>query len=163
MNHPKITYFRGKLYAANSLLEIFERRFEIDEDQNPRLVYYWILDIERMAREIGMRFYSRRGRMTLIGLLYRYRLWLRENVYSKSLLSLNDLLDSNGFLKPQKINDETIDIEELIGQIAQETRVLKSLIQDYYLKEAQLIEEFKQDARERIKRLTSTWTSSNTA
>jgi hypothetical protein len=86
-------FFRDRVLAANELLDLSDKRVELDEGSDAKAIYYWIVNIERAGRQIGMRYYSRRGKKTLIGVLYAVRLWLRANVYepSKCILLLPSL------------------------------------------------------------------------
>ena len=148
-------YFQEKLIAADSVLDLITKRFTIGSGDGPERIYYWLIEVEREAKRIGMSFYSRRGRKTLIGHLQTNRLWLRSKVYEFSVLTLSDLLDSNGRLIPQHANDRVIDFEHLLDDIARETVILRDVIQEFNEKEARLIREFKRVASEKIGRIAN--------
>lgn len=154
-------YIQNKLRAAIELLDLVDKRFEPKASDDAKLIYYWILDIERKAKQIGMKFYSHQGKSTLIGILKKGRLWLRSNVYESPIFSASDLLNSNNRLKPQKIENRFIDFEKLIDDIACETKELRKLFQDYAAKEKRLIEEMEQLARDKVKRVAVEHTSIN--
>lgn len=146
-------YLTAKRASADEILALIEERFSLEKDRDARQIYYWILDIERSADALGRSYYSRRGRLTLIGFLYSARVWLRARVYSASVLTVDDLLDSSGRLKPQKIGGQTVDLEGLLAEIALETKELRNVFEEYAARESQLIEACRQAARERIEQL----------
>lgn len=146
-------YFTKRLRAADSVLELIQERFDLEHSHDIKEIYYWILDIERKVDVIGRQFYSRIGKTTLIGILNRERIWLRANIYANERLTREDLIDSNGRLKPQHVGNRVVNFEKLLADIARETRVLRELFNQFAEKEVRLIKEFKQTAKVKISNL----------
>ena len=139
---PQQCYFLDRAGWAQELLDRAIARFD-PSSRDHEHVYLWLAGIYMAGKPIGGGYFSRRGRFRLLGLYRREMLWIRERIYTCQLIPFDDLVDSNGRLRPQDAQDRTIDYETLIQDVVEETRILLKIFRRFAKIEEGMIKQAK--------------------